>query len=112
MIVSSNPSSAVIAVACENGTARLWDSQSGQPFGEPLEHGVPIECLEFGPGEPYWPAAAATGPSGSGTRRPAWRSVRPWSTGASGPFAFLQPRWAAACHRFGKRPGPILEGRA
>ena len=48
VLAGFDPSGEVIATACENGEARLWDPVSGQPIGEPLEHGARIECMAFG----------------------------------------------------------------
>jgi WD40 repeat protein len=47
--VGFRPGGDAFATACEDGTARLWDSSSGRPIGEPLAHRGQVEQLAFRP---------------------------------------------------------------
>ena len=44
-----SPSGHSVAVTCQDGTARLWNSDSSKPIGEPLSHRRRVDCLVFNP---------------------------------------------------------------
>jgi WD40 repeat protein/serine/threonine protein kinase len=44
-----SPRGPVVAVTSDDGTARLWDSETGRPVGEPLSHRGRVDCLAFDP---------------------------------------------------------------
>jgi WD40 repeat protein len=43
------PGGDVFATSGDEGTARLWESATGRPIGERLEHRSRIDCLAFRP---------------------------------------------------------------
>ena len=44
-----SPTGRSVAVASSDGTARLWDVETGRPIGEPLAHRGRVDCLAFNP---------------------------------------------------------------
>ena len=44
-----DPDGSFLLTSSEDGTARLWDAASGQPRGQPLEHGAAIWSLALSP---------------------------------------------------------------
>jgi WD40 repeat protein len=44
-----SPDSQRVVTACQDGTARAWDSATGAPIGEPMKHGSNVSCAQFSP---------------------------------------------------------------
>ena len=42
-----SPRGRSVAIACQDGTARLWHALTFRPIGEPLVHPGPVDCLAF-----------------------------------------------------------------
>ena len=38
-----------VAIACQDGTARLWDAATGQPLGAPMKYDVLVSSVAFSP---------------------------------------------------------------
>ncbi len=47
--VAFRPAGGAFATICDDGTARLWESATGRPIGEPLIRGSRVDCLAFRP---------------------------------------------------------------
>ena len=47
-----------IATAGENGTARVWDADTGEPISRPMVHRGPVTRVAFGP-DGRWVATAS-----------------------------------------------------
>ena len=45
--VAYSPEGRSIATTNQDGTARLWDTATFRPIGEPLSHQGPVDCLAF-----------------------------------------------------------------
>jgi WD40 repeat protein/tetratricopeptide (TPR) repeat protein len=41
-----SPDGRVVVTGCADGLVRLWDAQTGQAAGPPLDHGAPVRCLD------------------------------------------------------------------
>ncbi len=46
---SFRPDGRAFATVCDGESARLWESATGRPIGEPLGHGSRVDCLAFRP---------------------------------------------------------------
>ena len=46
-IIAWSPDGKRIVTASEDGIARMWDAQTGQPLGEPLKHAGGVISAEF-----------------------------------------------------------------
>lgn len=44
-----SPDGAMVATGCDDGTARLWNTATCAPIGEPLTHSSGVNCLAFSP---------------------------------------------------------------
>src|SRR5262249_34581689 len=47
--VAFSPDGQTFATGCLDGTARLWETATGRPLGEPLKHAGPVLAVAFGP---------------------------------------------------------------
>jgi WD40 repeat protein len=47
LAVAFSPTGTTVATASSDGTARLWDTRSGLPVGEPLAHRGPVNAVAF-----------------------------------------------------------------
>jgi WD40 repeat protein len=47
--VAFSPDGRTFATGCLDGTARLWETATGRPLGEPLKHAGPVTAVAFGP---------------------------------------------------------------
>lgn len=47
--VAFDPSGRWFVTASDDGTARVWDSQSGRPVSRPLDHGAAVNDAQFSP---------------------------------------------------------------
>jgi eukaryotic-like serine/threonine-protein kinase len=44
-----SPNGRLVAAACDDGLARIWDAVTGRPLGEPMRHAQPVTEVAFGP---------------------------------------------------------------
>lgn len=44
-----HPTDPIVLTACKDGTARLWDTLTGQPIGQPLQHEREVTAASFSP---------------------------------------------------------------
>lgn len=44
-----SPNGRLVATACHDGTARLWDATSGGPVGKPMQHQSTVQRVAFSP---------------------------------------------------------------
>ena len=47
--VHFSPDGRRVATASDDGTARVWDVESGRPVTESLAHTAPVYCVDFSP---------------------------------------------------------------
>jgi WD40 repeat protein len=47
--VAYQPGGTLVATASDDGAVRLWDRNTGQAFGKPLQHQGPVRALAFSP---------------------------------------------------------------
>jgi WD40 repeat protein/serine/threonine protein kinase/tetratricopeptide (TPR) repeat protein len=46
---SFSPDSKLLATACLDGTVRLWETDTGRPYGQPLRHNGEVRTVAFSP---------------------------------------------------------------
>jgi WD40 repeat protein len=66
--VAIRPDGRAFATASEDGTARLWDAETGQPLGEPMRYAGPVYAVAFSPdGRTVATAGLDVDPAAGGT---------------------------------------------
>ena len=94
-----------LATGCDDQTARLWNTASGLPRGEPMQHRGPVVSVAFSPDDSTLVRQAVTAWCGSGTRRPAYRAGNRSSTASRCKSALIAPdgKSIASIDRDGRR---------
>jgi WD40 repeat protein/serine/threonine protein kinase len=91
-----SPDGQRVATACEDGTAQVWDLETGRPLGDPLRHMGPVRSVGFRPDGRQLVTAGDD------------RTARVWDTETGKAFRVLDHSGRGLAAFFGQSPGPVL----